>query len=231
MKYINKEQEPEELRSWLDSQFDEDGNRLGCDYRNDLPTDVRRALLDHLLREQGFLCCYTGISIDKDDSHVEHFKPYSLCRKEGKYEDVSYLNLLAAYPGNDYKNEDSRSKKCPFGAPEKNDWYDPINFVSPLNNDCEARFRFDDYGKVEATNNLDIAAQTTIEKLVLNHGRLKDLRKAAIDEALFPIDIELDESELRAIADGAYSVKSEDGKFPGFCFVIEQVAKQLISVK
>jgi uncharacterized protein (TIGR02646 family) len=182
-----------------------------------------------LLKEQGFLCCYIGILIDADNSHVEHLKPYSLCKQQGQYEDVSYLNLLAAYPGRDYQDEDTnrQNKKCPFGAHAKDDWYDLLNFVSPLNNDCEQRFKFYQSGKVEATNNQDIAAQTTIEKLVLNHEQLKDLRKAAIDEVLFP-DIELDELELRRIADGAYSVRDEDGKFPNFCFVIEQIAKELI---
>ncbi|MCF3623142.1 TIGR02646 family protein, partial [Planktothrix agardhii 1030] len=63
MKYIQKEQEPEKLRSWFNNQYDEEGNRLGCDY-SDLPGDIKRDLKDHLLREQGFLCCYTGILIN-----------------------------------------------------------------------------------------------------------------------------------------------------------------------
>jgi uncharacterized protein (TIGR02646 family) len=231
MKYIKKEQEPEELRFWFDSQFDEDSKRLGCDYRNDLPSDVKRVLHNHLLTEQGFLCCYTGISINVDTSHVEHLKPYSICRQEGKHEDVDYLNLLAAYPGGNYKNADTpnrRSKKCPFGAHAKDDWYDSTNLVSPLDEDCETRFIFYDSGKIEASNAEDTAAQKSIEKLTLNHERLKDLRKEAIDEALFPTDIELDESELRSFANGAYSVKGTDGKLPEFCFVIEQVARQLV---
>lgn len=55
MKYIQKEQEPEKLRSWFNSQFDEDGTCLGCDYRDNLPGDIKRDLKNHLLKEQGFL--------------------------------------------------------------------------------------------------------------------------------------------------------------------------------
>jgi len=223
MKYINKEQEPETLSFWFNNQMDEEGNRLGCDFRKDLPGDVKRDLHDHLLREQGFLCCYTGILIDVidvNDSHIEHLKPYSLCKRERQCEDVSYRNLLAAYPGKDRKN-------VHFGAHAKEDWYDPVRFVSPLDENCEKQFIFYASGKIAATDPEDIAAKTTIDKLVLNHDQLKDLRKAAIQEVLFNVDLE--ESELQEIANGSYSVKDEDGKLPSFCFVIEQIAKQLIS--
>ncbi|CDM98101.1 MAG: TIGR02646 family protein [Limnospira sp. PMC 1291.21] len=239
MKYIKKEQEPEKLRSWFNNQYDQEGNRLGCDYYNDVPSDVKRDLKDHLLGEQGFLCCYTGILIDTDTSHIEHLKPYSICRDEKNYEDVNYLNLVTAYPGRNYKSQDDEvnqpskkskknSKKCPFGAHAKDNWYELDNFVTPLESDCEDRFKFDNSGKVEATNHQDTAAQITIEKLVLNHERLIDLRRAAIDEAIFPPDTELDESDIKEIANGLYSQKNAEGKFAQFCFVIEQIAKQLV---
>ncbi|MGL4502982.1 MAG: retron system putative HNH endonuclease [Planktothrix sp.] len=245
MKYIKKEQEPEKLCSWFNNQYDQEGNRLGCDYYNDVPSDVKRHLKDHLLGEQGFLCCYTGILIDTDTSHIEHLKPYSICRDEKNYEDVNYFNLVTAYPGRNYKSEEDEkdeddelnqpskkskknSQKCPFGAHARDNWYELDNFVIPLQSDCEDRFKFYDSGKVEATNHEDSAAQKTIEKLVLNHPRLIDLRRMAIDEALFPLDIELDASDIQKIANGLYSQKDAEGKFPQFCFVIEQVVKELI---
>lgn len=239
MKYITKEQEPESLRGWFENQFDQEGNRLGCDYYNDLPSDIKRDLKDHLLREQGFLCCYTGILIDTDTSHIEHLKPYSKCRDEKNYEDVNYLNLVAAYPGSNYNpkhdevNQPSQknkkdSKKCPFGAHAKDNWYEVGKFVTPLDQDCEDRFKFYDDGKVEAQDEQDTATKETIKKLVLDHQRLIDLRKEAIKEALFPDDIELDISDIRTIANGLYSQRNQDGKFSEFCFVIEQIAKQLI---
>ncbi|MDT9181948.1 retron system putative HNH endonuclease [Limnospira sp. PMC 289.06] len=244
MKYIKKEQEPEKLRSWFNNQYDEEGNRLGCDYYDDVPSDVKRDVKEHLLKEQGFLCCYTGILIDTENSHIEHLKPYSICRNEKNYEDVNYFNLVTAYPGRNYKSQEDEndeddelnqpskknknSKKCPFGAHAKENWYERDNFVTPLQLDCEDRFKFDDFGKVQATNHQDTAAQITIEKLVLNHQRLIDLRKAAIDEAIFPIDIELDASDIQKIANGLYSQKNEEGKFRQFCLAIEQVARQLI---
>ncbi|BBD56722.1 TIGR02646 family protein [Planktothrix agardhii 1803] len=238
MKYIQKEQEPEKLRSWFNNQYDEEGNRLGCDY-SDLPGDIKRDLKDHLLREQGFLCCYTGILINANTSHIEHLKPYHICRDEKNYEDVNYFNLVTAYPGRNYKSKDdevnqprkkkkNKSKKCPFGAHAKDEWYEQDDFVTPLEPDCEDRFKFYDDGKVEAQDEQDTATKETIEKLVLDHQRLINLRKAAIKEALFPDDIELDISDIRTIANGLYSQKDQDGKFSQFCFVIEQIAKQLI---
>lgn len=239
MKYIEKAQEPQTLRSWFDNQYDAEGNRLGCDYYNDLPSDIKRDLKNSLLKEQGFLCCYTGILIDSNTSHLEHLKPYSICRNEKNYEDVNYFNLVTAYPGSNYefqydevnagsKKYKKNRKKCPFGAHAKDNWYEPNNFVTPLDSDCEARFKFYGSGRVEATNHQDSAAQKTIEKLVLNHQRLIDLRRIAIDEALFPDDIELDASDIQKIANGLYSQKDAEGKVRQFCFVIEQVAKQLI---
>jgi uncharacterized protein (TIGR02646 family) len=233
MKFIKKEFEPKELRSWFNQQIDEDGNRINCNY-GELRGTVKIALHSYLLEEQGFLCCYSGILIERDSSHIEHLKPQSLCKKEGKYEDVSYFNLLAAYPGQDYENEDTsqrrtkKSKKCPFGAHAKDDCYDPIKFVSPLDEGCEARFRFSEFGEIDAANSQDAAALETIRCLVLNHNRLIELRREAIDEVLFSPDMELDEFELRSIANGGYSVKDEEGKLPKFCFVIEQVARQLV---
>ncbi|WP_242541141.1 retron system putative HNH endonuclease [Phormidium pseudopriestleyi] len=234
MKYIEKAQEPETLRSWFDNQY---GKRLGCDYYDDFHGDIKREVKDSLLREQGFICCYTGILIDANTSHVEHLKPYSIYRDQKNYEDVNYFNLVAAYPGSNYdaqndevnpvrKKRKKNSHKCPFGAHARDNWYEPHNFVTPLHRDCETRFKFYDSGKVEATNHQDSAAQKTIEKLVLNHQRLIDLRRIAIDEALFPLDIELDASDIQKIANGLYSQKDAEGKFPQFCFVIEQVAKQ-----
>jgi len=241
MKYIKKEQEPESLRGWFDKQFDEEGNRLGCDYSDDLPGDVKRDLKEHLLREQGFICCYTGILIEATTSHIEHLKPYSICRDEKNYEDVNYWNLVTAYPGSNYdppdnevnrprKKNNKNSNKCPFGAHAKEDWYEADKFVTPLDQDCEDRFKFYDDGKVEAQDEQDTAAKETIKKLVLDHERLIDLRKAAIEEALFPKDIELDESDIKAIANGLYSQRNQEGKFSAFCFVIEQVARQLIEL-
>jgi uncharacterized protein (TIGR02646 family) len=229
MKYFKKE-EPKNLRTWFDGQpVDENGNKINCDFRSCLPGDVKREILDFFLQEQGYLCCYTGLIIDNDTSHIEHLKPYTLCKVEGKNEDVYYLNLVAAYPGAFYEEEiaGAKVKKCPFGAHAKDQWYEVDKFVSPLDEDCESRFVFDQFGGVKAVDD-DNAAQTTIERLVLDHDQLNVLREEAINEVLFPEDFELDETEFQLIAEGNYSVKDENRRLPKFCFVIEQVARQLI---
>lgn len=228
MKYIKKE-EPESLRNWFECQpVNDDGDKINCDFRSCLPGDVKRQILDFFLQEQGYLCCYTGILIDEKTAHIEHLKPYHLCRVEGKNEDVHHLNLVAAYPGAFYEEEinGKKIKKCPFGAHAKYKWYEADKFVRPLDEDCESRFIFDQFGGISAIKS-DTAAQTTIKKLVLDHEQLKDLREEAINEVLFPEDFELDQDEFQLIAEGNYSVKDETGKLPKFCFVIEQVARKL----
>jgi len=40
---------------------------------------VREAVEDALLAEQGFLCAYTGMRIDRGLFHIEHLIPQSHC--------------------------------------------------------------------------------------------------------------------------------------------------------
>ena len=93
MKYIRKGPSPRELREWFKPA--EDGRRINRGY-DDMPTNVKNAVKERLLDEQGGLCCYTGMRVSLQNSHIEHFKPQKLCTD---HEDVDYMNLLAAYPG------------------------------------------------------------------------------------------------------------------------------------
>jgi len=222
MKYIAKSHAPKQLEDWFNSQpINQDGQRINCTYNQSLPSDVRKAIKDKLLQEQGWLCCYTGTSISEKKSHIEHFKPQSLCRQEGNYEDVNYRNLLAAYPGD-------RDSKCSFGAHAKEDWYDPELLVSPLHKQCESRFHFDEDGYITSTRNDDQAAKETIKKLFLNCDMLREWREQAIDEFFFPEGRELSESKLQSIVENGCCIRDKKGRYPKFCFVIEQVAPQIL---
>src|SRR5579871_3276391 len=102
MKRISKSNPPAELTRWLRKQ-----KGLNCTY-GDLPGDVKQALHQKLLKEQGGLCGYTGVRIAEETSHIEHVYPQTLCRIEpgrielyGAKRDVDYHNVIAAFPKDD----------------------------------------------------------------------------------------------------------------------------------
>ena len=216
MKYIDKGAPPGELREWFDGQPVEDGRRINRGY-DDMPTNVKDAVRERLLHEQGGLCCYTGIRVNLQNSHIEHFKPQKLCTD---HEDVAYTNLLAAYPG-------SSAKRCPFGAHAKDDWYDEQLLVSPFHQRCESQFLFKPSGAVDSSDKRDAAALKTIQRLRLNHPSLKEIRQHAIDEALSPGNRRLSKAQLQRLIEGLYS-RNTNGQFPALCFAIKGAAQDLL---
>ena len=216
MKHIVKGNPPSELRRWFDGQPAQEGRRLNCGYA-DMPGEVKRVVKQHLLEEQGGLCCYTGILLSERRAHIEHFKPQSLCHNQ---EDVEYTNLLAAYPGDN-------ASKCPYGAHAKANWYDNKLLISPLHGNCENRFRFDQFGRITAASDNDVAAKETIERLCLDHGSLTELRKQAIDTVLFRKGQPLSKAQLYTITQ-SFCNRNVRQQFPMFCFVIVQAAQALL---
>jgi uncharacterized protein (TIGR02646 family) len=221
MKHIQKRSTPAILSQWLEGQPVENGKRLNCGYK-EMPSEVRQAIREYLLTEQGWLCCYTGIRISIDKSHIEHFKPQALCVD---HEDVDYNNLLLAYPSEQRERQYGR---CQFGAQAKANWYDEQLLVSPLRGDCESRFKFNQFGEIRAAQRTDRAAQTTIQRLGLNNASLTEMRRQAIESVLFrKPNQHLSQKQLKKIVQ-SYCQLSEDNRFRAFCFVISQAAHQLL---
>jgi len=128
--------------------------------------------------------------------------------------------LLAAYPA-------PNSKRCPFGAHAKDNWYDAELLVNPIRRDCETRFLFDQFGKISLARQNDLAARETIKRLGLDHGSLTEMRLQAITAVLFRKQQPLSVSQLQKISEG-YCVRRANNWFPAFCFVISQVAGILL---
>lgn len=220
MKHIIKGSTPAELRRWFDGQLI-DGKRINCSYAKDLPGEVKQIIKQRLLEEQGYLCCYTGIRIDENSSHIEHFKPQALCND---HEDVDYNNLLAAYP----KGE------CSFGARARKD---KELFVSPLRGDCESRFKYDELGQIKASSDDDNEAKETIVRLNLDDrferdgkvfaGPLTDMRKRAIQSALYRGKYPLSKKQLNYVIE-SYCQRGKDNRFRPFCFIIQHAAVRLL---
>jgi uncharacterized protein (TIGR02646 family) len=228
MKRVVKANSPKELLDWVESYRQDDGTYHGnCQY-DFLDKNEKQIVRKSLLEEQGFLCCYTGHSIDEESSHIEHIKARSLSKSEKNLlETLDYNNLLAAYPHNPRRY--LKETQCEYGAQAR---YDNPIFVTPLMEDCELRFKFGVSGKIEAVDSNDTAADDTIKTLKLDHSRLKTLREQVIDEAIFYQLSLLDAEERITYLNQLVSVMNErdaQNRLRQFCFVIKYVAQDLLS--
>jgi uncharacterized protein (TIGR02646 family) len=210
MRYIKKQNSPPALLTeWI--QKNKNDTNFGYDLlRGNKNKKTIDDINECLLKEQYYLCAYTGISLNTSRFHIEHLKPQKHCNRG---EDVDYENLVACYP------EPNRPQKCPFGAHAKDNWPSPSevnNFVSPLNPNCETKFKF---GKDGSIVGLDKSAIKTIEKLKLDHPKLIDLRKSQLIPLL----------KLKR-GDAAKRLSKidtpNDGKLEEFCFAKKQVLQK-----
>jgi len=206
VKYIQKQREPEEFTQWKQKthtwkQFTK-------------KTRIRNLVKISLLNEQFYLCCYCEQSLDNEPSqveslsdsdineddqpddpslkteqaHIEHFQPKS----NPNVDPLNYENLLC-----------SCLKDWPPNIPLhcgalKDNWFDPVLLISPLDPTCESRFAYSAEGDIIPANPDDIAAATTIEKLGLNIPKLRAMRAAAAD--LF-MDESLSLEEINRLVD------------------------------
>jgi len=222
MRYISKQGQPQELIAWLRAPAETESDDVPISWGyDDMPTDVYSAVLASLVREQGGLCCYTGRRITIDSSHVEHLRPQNPNVEnveQTSHEDTDYTNLLAAFPA-------PNGPGCRYGAHPRGNWHDETLFVHPLRRDCENRFRFQLNGKMGPASNADAGASETIKRLVLNHAELVEMRKAAIDAAIF--DAKLSKAQIQRLRD-AMDQRDGKGHFRPFCFAIKQACEKYL---
>jgi uncharacterized protein (TIGR02646 family) len=169
MKCISKSPEPESFVQWKI-----DNAHLKMPY-GDLHGDKKKCLKLSLIEEQGGLCCYCEREIGQDDSHVEHFRP-----QRGKnahpHLDLEYQNLLCSCQV-PHLPIPTDPRHC---GVLKDQWFDDVLLISPLDTGCESRFRFAEDGSIYPANDHDDAAMVTIEKLGLDIDKLRSLREGAL---------------------------------------------------
>ncbi len=212
MRYIRKGDEPESLAN-LKALANEDWKPT---YEDDCRGEVKTQLHNVLLQEQGYICCYCGMAITREDSHIEHFKPRSIYPNLA----LEFTNLLASC-----QRERERREPQHCGV-KKDKWYDEQLMVSPLDVNCASFFRYAASGEILPTDELDKqdAAKTTIEKLGLGIEKLRLMRSAAIDGALLAIE-GLSDEEIEKFAQG-YEQLDEGGQYMPFCTAIAYILKQ-----
>ena len=96
MKWIDKRSSPAFFEQWK-RDFEAEHGR-NPEYR-DLVGDPKHQLALHLLKEQGYLCCYCMAKIDFGSYHLEHFIPRAAARHNpGQYPnqdvELGYENLF-----------------------------------------------------------------------------------------------------------------------------------------
>ena len=211
MKYIQKSAEPTSLSTWKIKQ----GAKIPT-WKSFGRTVVKGQLLEILLKEQGYICCYCGVAIDKGNCHIEHFKP------QGKDETVrfDYFNLIVSCQG-----EDQQPRVPVHCGHKKDQWYDEKLLVSPLIANCVDFFKYSAAGEILPTeeSSKKLAAETTIENLSLNIPKLQRMRQAAIDAELELLENDdFNEEEISNIIKD-YLELDDDGKHKPFCDTIAYI--------
>jgi uncharacterized protein (TIGR02646 family) len=229
MRYIKKGQEPQSFTDWK-SQENDDWKPTYSDLRGQIKAEVH----DALLKEQGYTCCYCGMKIDSDISHIEHLQPQNekdLAQPKNLALAIDFSNLLASCGFSEkYKISDPEQKyemvlhclqHC--GCKRGNN---PIS-VSPLQVDCADFFRYTGSGEIRPSEDHDKhqAALETIQTLNLKHENLTAMREAAIIGALQGLE-ELTTADLEML------IKSyEQPNQQAFSFVIAYILKQFLDPK
>lgn len=165
MKRVLKGTEPASFTDWKSSENDEWAPTYPT-----LQNPQKRELHEALLQEQGSLCCYCGREIEVATSHIEHFRP----QEHFEALALDYENLLASClretrPGNPLH--------C---GHRKGNWFEEALHISPMDEQCELRFRYLQNGEIQPTDSEDLPAAKMIEILALDIAYLNNRRRDTI---------------------------------------------------
>lgn len=216
MIHINKQEEPSEILEWK-RKF-KNKNKRNANY-DDITKDcklingkqtAKEVLKEKLIGEQLGICCYCCNQISHADSHIEHFRPKG--REEYKTLTLSYENLHASCQGI-YHSMDT----C---GHNKHGDFDEQLMISPLEEDCESHFTYNEFGEISAKNN-DKRADYTIQVLNLDDERLVKAREIAI-QCSGVLDAVSEED--RELYQEIYRTVDQNGNLPQFCDAILYLA-------
>lgn len=200
MKFITKNLEPQAFTDWK--------ALANADWQptyGGLQNPEKGTVHDSLLQEQGFICCYCGRRIGTSDSHIEHLVPQAVDPSLA----LDYGNMLGSC-----LRETKENDPLHCGHARGNDCLP----VTPLQPDCESRFRFTNDGQIKPADDADDQAKTAIELLALDIDKLQAGRRDAIRLAFHGIDAlaPAEKSSLRA----TFSERDSQGLFSEYCVPI-----------
>jgi uncharacterized protein (TIGR02646 family) len=222
MRTIDKRSEPGDHTEWRAA------NQGDVNYGYDLMgAKLRETVKESLLKEQGWICAYTGRAINMDTSHIEHLLPQKSWKAQRGL-DVDYNNMVACWPEPGHKPEPE------YGARFKANWPMPGEeslFVSPLSPGCEGRFSFNFRGEIKPRQG-DTAAAETIKKLGLDKALLKALRHSEIVGVLGKnrsMKLKDAKARLKMLEDAETDLRQgTDVYLNPYCFALKQELKRHI---
>jgi uncharacterized protein (TIGR02646 family) len=182
--------------------------------------DVKAAIKQQRLIDQGYICPYTLVRIDENSSHLEHITPRAVSRANGRSnETLDYGNLIACFPAN------GGDKTYGCGAPIREN--KPLA-LSPRDSRCEFHVRYRSSGQVEAANGIPDEEEMINKTLCLNVSWLTDKRRTALDRAGVAIGSDpISIREARVLRDTILHY-SPQRKLPPFCVAIAHAAQEHI---
>jgi uncharacterized protein (TIGR02646 family) len=163
------------------------------------------------------------IGVTERDSHIDHIRP----RKRYAPGALDHDNVAASC-GDPQQSVEKKRRHC---GVLKDAEKIP---VTPLDPGCEECFAYSETGDITPTTSRgsDDDARRTIEVLGLRIDKLRALRKAAIDEALYMLPADRGwtlRGAMQLISD--YESRDRDGSFHPFCApvvnVLRRYARQL----
>ncbi len=211
MKRIIKSDEPRFFIDWKT----ENSPRTWEDLQNPEKNRLRKILVE----DQGFICCYCNREIVNDHTtSIEHLLPQD--RDKFPEKRFEFTNLLAACDGGT-RDQPRRMTHCDARKGNKS------LPITPLDDDCESRFRFIANGEIIADGN-DSNALQTIEILGLNIPKLRSNRRKAIEPYLDLLDSEIETAD-EIYREIEFLNQKVDGKYAPFCTAIINILENLLS--
>ncbi len=204
MKYVIKQQEPLSLSNLKTTYPDITYKKLGADYP-EIKSEVKRTLI----QEQGYICCYCECRINTNDSHIEHFRPQS----DPSVDPLDFSNLICSCLKDKVAGDPLHCGHL------KNNWFDSILLISPLDASCETKFRYKSDGSISPADPDDQSAKETIDRLGLDIPKLRAMRKQAIAQ-FTDIENPFKPSELQEFVT-KYLQQDSQGKFSQFWTIIK----------
>lgn len=221
MRYIASNESPRALLNWKSQRATGgqvlDFEQLGRVELDGVDVDVKQAIKEQRLIDQGGLCAYTMMRITLDTSHVEHLKPQATSREENLIEEtVDYGNMVLCYP----KKEESGG--VGYGAPFRGK---ADLALTPRDLKCERLIQYHLNGRVQSE---DAEVEKMLsEVLNLNHTTLVDRRKETYRRERLGLRSSnpLTEKQAERLADSVLEMNAKNELAP-FCVGISHAAKQ-----
>lgn len=171
MKHIVKKSEPEAFVDWkanwpdLGSDNGPGWSEFDAGTKQKDGTSIKQKVKSALLDEQGGICCFCENRVGMDHGHIAH-----LDARSGHDDRVlAYDNLLYSCP----ENPRNEPQTCGHAQGTKS------LPVSPLQSDCELRFKYASTGSILPGREDDTEAIDTIRILNLNDRRTTLFQKRA----------------------------------------------------